>query len=44
MLAVYDPSLGFVTGSGTVLHNGVLANFGMNAKYLENGQIQGSLV
>jgi hypothetical protein len=44
VLAVYDPSLGFVTGGGIILHNGVLANFGMNSKYLKNGQIQGGLL
>jgi hypothetical protein len=44
VLAVYDPSLGFVTGGGKFLHNGVLDNFGFNAKYLKNGQLQGSLL
>jgi hypothetical protein len=44
VLAVYDPSLGFVTGGGTVIHNGVRANFGFNAKYLKSGQIQGSVL
>lgn len=43
-LAVYDPSLGFVTGGGTVTHNGVLANFAFSVKYLKNGQPQGSLL
>ena len=43
-LAVYDSSLGFVTGGGTILHDGVPANFGINAKYLKNGQIQGELL
>src|SRR6516165_2813489 len=43
-LAVYDPSLGFVTGGGTVVHGGVVANFAFNAKYLKSGQMQGSLV
>jgi len=41
---VYDPSLGFVTGGGTVMHNGVPANFAFSAKYLKNGQTQGSLL
>jgi hypothetical protein len=44
VLAVYDPSLGFTTGGGTVMHNGAVANFGFTAKYLKNGQIQGQLV
>ena len=43
-LAVYDPSLGFVTGGGKVWHNGVGANFAFTAKYLKNGQMQGSLL
>lgn len=44
VLAVYDPSLGFVTGGGSIMHNGVLANFGFNAKYLKGGKIQGSVL
>ncbi len=44
VLAVYDPSLGFVTGGGTIIHNGYLANFGLNIKYLKNGNAQGSLL
>jgi uncharacterized repeat protein (TIGR02543 family) len=44
VLAVYDPSLGFVTGSGTVMHNGVAAEFAISAKYLKNGNPQGGLV
>src|SRR6185369_4971906 len=43
-LAVYDPSLGFVTGGGKVTHNGVPANFAFSVKYLKNGQTQGSLL
>jgi hypothetical protein len=43
-LAVYDPSLGFVTGGGKVTHNGVPANFAFSVKYLKNGQSQGSLL
>src|SRR5262249_58409557 len=42
-LAVYDPSLGFVTGGGTVVHGGVAANFAFNGKYVKSGQLQGSL-
>jgi extracellular elastinolytic metalloproteinase len=44
VLAVYDPSLGFVTGGGTVFHNGVKANFGFNVKYKSNGAPQGELL
>ena len=44
VLSVYDPSLGFVTGGGTVVHDGVLANFGFNVKFLKNGRIQGGLL
>jgi hypothetical protein len=42
-LAVYDPSLGYVTGAGTVTRGGVAANFAFNAKYVKGGQLQGSL-
>jgi hypothetical protein len=42
-LAVYDPSLGFVTGGGNVTHNGP-AYFAFTVKYLKNGQPQGSLL
>jgi hypothetical protein len=42
-VAVYDPSLGFITGSGSVRDNGVLANFAFNVKYLNNGALAGSL-
>ena len=40
--AVYDPSLGGVTGGGTILHNNVPANFWNydNVKYLKNRRIQ----
>lgn len=44
VLAVYDPSLGFVTGGGTIINNGNVANFGINIKYLKNGKPQGSLL
>ncbi len=44
ILAVYDPSLGFVTGGGSVMHNGVKANFGFIVTYLKKGNIQGSLL
>lgn len=44
VLAVYDPSLGFVTGGGTVINNGYVGNFGINVKYLKNGKPQGSML
>lgn len=44
ILTVYDPSLGFTTGGGTLNHNGVPANFGFNVKYLKNGQAQGQFI
>ncbi|HEY0379570.1 MAG TPA: M4 family metallopeptidase [Pyrinomonadaceae bacterium] len=44
IVVVYDPSLGFVTGGGVVTHNGVRANFGLNIKYLKNGNAQGNLI
>jgi hypothetical protein len=43
VLAVYDPSLGFVTGSGSVLDNGVSADFAFSVKYQKNGLLQGGL-
>ncbi len=44
VLAVYDPSLGFVTAGGTVVNNGKVANFGISVKYLKNGKPQGSVL
>ena len=44
VLTVYDPSLGFVTGGGTIVRNGYKANFGVNIKYQKNGNAQGSLL
>jgi hypothetical protein len=44
VLAIYDPSLGFVTGGGTVLDNAVPAEFAMNVKYLKSGNIQGGMI
>jgi hypothetical protein len=43
-LAVYDPTLGFVTGGGTIVHNGLTANFEFNVKYKKNGAPQGELL
>ena len=44
VLAVFDPSLGNVTGGGTIMHDGVMANFGFNLKYQKNGNAQGSIL
>ncbi len=44
VLAVYDPSLGFVAGGGHLIHNGFKASVGVNIKYLKNGNAQGSLL
>lgn len=41
VLAIYDPSLGFVTGGGSVNDNNVSADFGLNAKYKNDGSLQG---
>jgi hypothetical protein len=44
ILTVYDPTLGFTTGGGTIMHDGIPASFGFSVKYLKNGQTQGSLL
>jgi len=44
VFAVYDPSLGFVTGGGQLIHNGVSASIAFNIKYQKNGNAQGSLM
>jgi hypothetical protein len=44
VLTVYDPSLGFVTGGGSLIHNGFKASVGVNIKFLKNGNAQGSLL
>jgi hypothetical protein len=44
VLVVYDPSLGFVSGGGQIIHNGYKANFGVNVKYHKNGNAQGSVL
>jgi hypothetical protein len=41
-LAVYDPSLGFVTGNSSILHNGVTGSVSLNVKYKNDGSLQGS--
>jgi hypothetical protein len=43
VLAVYDPSLGFVTGGGSVNNNGVAADFAISVKYLKNGTLNGGI-
>ena len=44
VLTVYDPSLGFVSGGGQLIHNGFKASVGVNIKYLKSGNAQGSLL
>jgi hypothetical protein len=44
MLAVYDPSLGFITGAGSVMDNGSTADFAIAVKYLKNGTLSGGLI
>lgn len=43
---VFDPSSGFVSGGGWIINpnTGYRANFGVNVKYLKNGNAQGSLL
>ena len=41
VLAVYDPSLGFVTGSGRLVQNGVAAEFSISVKYQKDGKLSG---
>lgn len=43
VLAVYDPSLGFVTGSGSVQNRGVAADFALSLKYLKDGKLSGGI-
>jgi hypothetical protein len=46
VIAVYDPSLGFTTGGGTVINPDTKnrANFGFNLKYQRKGGAQGSFI
>jgi subtilisin family serine protease len=44
IVAVFDPSLGNVTGGGWIVRNGVRANFGFNVKYQKNGNAQGQIL
>jgi len=43
VLAVFDPSLGFVTGSGSATNNGVPADFALSLKYKKDGSLDGGL-
>ena len=43
LVAVYDPSLGFVTGGASVLHAGHRANAEFTAKYLRDDRLRGSV-
>jgi hypothetical protein len=36
VVAVFDPSLGFSIGGGTIIHNGFEANFAFSVKYQKN--------
>jgi len=44
VLTVFDPSLGFVTGGGSIIHNGYKATIGVSIKYLKSDKAQGSLL
>jgi len=44
VVAIFDPSLGAVSGAGTFLHNAVPASFGVNSKYNKNAQPQGAVI
>ena len=43
---VYDPSAGFASGGGWIINpnTGYRANYGVNVKYLKNGNAQGSIL
>jgi sugar lactone lactonase YvrE len=43
VLAVYDPSLGFATGSGSVRDGSVAADFAVSVRYLKNGTLSGGI-
>lgn len=40
-VAVYDPTLGFVTGDGSIVHDGKTGNLEFDVKYNNRGGIQG---
>jgi len=44
VVTVFDPSLGFVSGGGMIIRNGVIANFGFNVKYKKNSSPQGQVI
>lgn len=41
VLTVYDPSLGFVSGGGSLIHNGYKASVAVNIKYLKSDKAKG---
>jgi len=43
-LAVFDPSLGFVTGASAIVHDGSIAILVFSVKYKKNGAPQGELL
>jgi hypothetical protein len=43
-LAVFDPSLGFVTGAAAIVHDGRIAILVFSVKYKKNGAPQGELL
>jgi hypothetical protein len=43
-LAVFDPSLGFVTGAAAIVHDGRIAILVFSVKYKRNGSPQGELL
>ena len=44
VLAVYDPSLGFVTGDGALMHNLFPASFSASVKYPKSGPAKGEVM
>lgn len=44
VVTVFDPSLGFVSGGGVIIHDGNPANFGFNVRYKKNSTPQGQLL
>jgi hypothetical protein len=44
ILAVFDPSLGFVTGGGIISRGGYVAEFGVHVRFNKGGQARGALL
>lgn len=44
LLVVFDTTLGSVTGGGTIVNNGVNANFGFNVRFKKNGNAEGEFL